>query len=34
MDLETVMLSEVSQRQVPYGISHMRNLKYDTGGLL
>ena len=30
MDLEIIILSEVSQRQIPYDITYMRNLKYDT----
>ena len=30
MDLEITIPSEVSQRQIPYDITYMRNLKYDT----
>ena len=36
MDLEIVILSEVSQteRQIPYDITYMWNLKYDTNKVL
>ena len=36
MDLEIIILSEVSQkeRQIPYDIAHMWNLKSDTNELL
>ena len=36
MDLEIVILSEVSQRerQIPHGITYMWNLKYDTNELI
>ena len=30
MDLEIIILSEVSQRQISYDITYMWNLKYDT----
>ena len=30
MDLEIIILSEVSQRQIPYDITYMWNLKYNT----
>ena len=30
MDLEIIMLSEVSQRQISYDITYMWNLKCDT----
>ena len=30
MDLETVVLSEVRERQISYDITYMYNLKYDT----
>ena len=30
MDLEIVILSEASQRQISYDITYMWNLKYDT----
>ena len=30
MDLETIILSEVSQKEIPYDITYMWNLKYDT----
>ena len=33
MDLEIVILSEVRQRQIPYDITYMWNLKYDTNEL-
>ena len=33
-DLEIITLSEVSQRQTPYGITYMWNLKYDTNELI
>ena len=32
--LEMIILSEASQRQIPYGITYMWNLKYDTNGLI
>ena len=34
MDLEIVILSEVSQRQISYDITHMWDLKYDTNELI
>ena len=38
MDLEMIILSEVSkserERQIPYGITYMSNLKYDTNELI
>ena len=34
MDLETIILSEVIQRQILYGITYMQKLKYDTNELL
>ena len=33
MNLEIIMLSEISQRQIPYDITYMWNLKYDTNEL-
>ena len=30
MDLEIIILSEVSQKEIPYDINYMWNLKYDT----
>ena len=30
MDIEIVTLSEVRERQIPYDITYMCNLKYDT----
>ena len=30
MDLEIIILSEVSQRQTPYDITYTWNLKYNT----
>ena len=30
MGLEIIILSEVSQRQIPYDITYMWSLKYDT----
>ena len=30
MDLEIIILSEVSQKEIPYDITYMWNLKYDT----
>ena len=30
MQLEIIILSEISQRQIPHDITHMWNLKYDT----
>ena len=29
IELEIIILSEVRQRQIPYGITYMWNLKYD-----
>ena len=36
MDLEIIILSEVSQkeRQMPYDITYVQNLKYDTNELI
>ena len=36
MDLEIIILSKVSQRerQIPYDITYMWNLKYDTNELI
>ena len=34
MDLEIIILSEVSQRQISYDITYMWNLKYDTNELI
>ena len=36
MDLEIIILNEVSQkeRQIPYDITYMWNLKYDTNELI
>ena len=35
MDLEIIILSEVrKRRQIPYGITYMWNLKYDTNELI
>ena len=34
MDPEIITLSEVSQRQIPYDITYMWNLKYDTNKLI
>jgi len=37
MDLAIIILSEVSQkkkRQIPYNITYMWNLKYDTNELI
>ena len=34
MDLEIVILSEASQRQISYDITYMWNLKYDTNELI
>ena len=34
MDLETIILSEVSQKEIPYDITYMWNLKYDTNELV
>ena len=35
MDLEIIILSEVrKRRQIPYGITYMWNLKYDTNKLI
>ena len=33
MNLEIIMLSKISQRQIPYDITYMWNLKYDTNEL-
>ena len=33
MDLEIIILSEVSQRQISYGITYMCKLKNDTNEL-
>ena len=30
MDLEIIILGEVRERQIPYVITYMWNLKYDT----
>ena len=30
IDLEIIILSEAIQRQIPYDITYMWNLKYDT----
>ena len=30
MDLENTTLSEVRERQIPYDVTYMWNLKYDT----
>ena len=30
MDLEIIILSEVSQRKIPYDITYMWSLNYDT----
>ena len=30
MDLAIIILSELIQRQIPYGITNMRTLKYNT----
>ena len=34
MDLEIIILSEVNQRQISYGITYMWNLKNDTNELI
>ena len=34
MDLEMIILGEVSQRQIPQDITYMWNLKYDTNELI
>ena len=34
MDLEIIILSEVSQRQISYDITYMWNLKYDKNELI
>ena len=34
MDLEIILLSEVSQRQISHDITYMWNLKYDTNELI
>ena len=34
MDLESKKLSEVRERQIPYHITYMWNLKYDTNELI
>ena len=33
MELETLILSEVSQKKTPYDITYMWSLKYGTNGL-
>ena len=30
VDPEMIISSEIRQRQIPYDITYMRNLKYDT----
>ena len=30
MELEGIMLSEISQKQIPYDFTHMWNLRYKT----
>ena len=34
MDPEITILSEERKRQIPYDITYMWNLKYDTNGLI
>ena len=34
MDLEMIILSEVSQKQISYDITHMWNLTHDTNELI
>ena len=34
MDLEIIILSEVRERQIPYDITSVWNLKYDTNELI
>ena len=34
MVLKIIILSEVSQRQISYDFTYMRNLKYDTNELI
>ena len=34
MDLEIVILNSVRKRQIPYDITYMLNLKYDTNELI
>ena len=34
MDLEIIILSEVNQRQISYGIAYGWNLNYDTNELI
>ena len=34
MDLEITKMSEVRERQIPYNIIYMWNLKYDTSELI
>ena len=34
VDLEIIILSEVNQRQMPYDITQMWNLKYNTNELI
>ena len=34
MQLEIIVLSEVRKRQIPYDITYMWNLKYDTNELI
>ena len=34
IDIEIIILSEVSQRQIPYDITYVWNLKYNTSKLI
>ena len=34
MDLEIVIISEASQKEIPYDITYMWNLKYDINELI
>ena len=34
MDLELIILYEIRERQIPYDITYMWNLKYDTNELI
>ena len=34
MDLETIINKSDRERQIPHGITYMRNLKYDTNELI
>ena len=34
MDLEIIVLGEVRKRQIPYNITYVWNLKYDTDELI